>query len=53
MMNFNLTLKASISDTSQNTCFYFMIGFLWSFIHIQYFSNVMRNKFQTVKYLPE
>ena len=33
--NFNLTLKmqdfpASISETNEDVCFYFMIGFLWS-----------------------
>ena len=48
--SFNFTLKnqyqysTSISETSENVCFYFMIGFPWSLYLQQYFFGVARNK---------
>ena len=46
----NFTLKnpifsTSMSETSENVCYNFMIGFMkFVFIHIQYFFGMVRNK---------
>ena len=37
--------STSVTETRENICFYFMIGFPWSLfiIHIQYFFSIVRN----------
>ena len=57
--SFNFTIKnqyqysTSISETIENVCFYFMIGFPWSLYLQQYFFGVARNNFETLNFQSE
>ena len=44
----SILISISISETSENVCFYFMTVSHEVCIHIQYFFGVARNKLQTL-----